>query len=390
MSSTPTSSSAFNFKPLLISNMVCSMTMMAFIAILGPIASVVGLAPWQAGTIATAGGVLWMATARLWGQRSDHHGRRTVLLQGVNGFLLSNLAMCALLILSLQFMPSSVLIFLGMLLARSVTGAFYATIPTVGQALVADNVQPAQRTATLAALGAANAAGLVLGPALAASLTHHSLAAPLYLIAVLPVVANFMLWRYLPKQAAQAHASRAAVALHDPRLRGPMTVAFVAMLCVAIAQITIGFFAIDQLRLNPTEAAQAAGTSLTLVGIGLILTQIAVRQLNWPPKKLIRTGAVIGVLGFASAAISLSTGMLATSFLVVSVGTGCIFPAFAALASNAVEPHEQGAAAGSIGAAQGFGMVVGPIAGTLLYSLSPSVPYFFAALLLGVIAISRI
>lgn len=363
---------------------------MAFISVLGPIARVLGLAPWQAGAIATAGGLFMMLSSRVWGQRSDHLGRRSVLLQGVGGFLLSNIAMCVLLIVALKLSLYGILVFAGMLLARSATGLFYAAIPTSGQALVADNVAPAQRTATMAALGAANAAGLVLGPALAASLASHSLSTPLYLITFLPVVALFMLWRYLPTQAPKAHAATAAVALHDPRLRKPMAVAFVAMMCVAIAQITIGFFAIDQLRLSPEAAAQASGTSLTLVGVGLILTQLAVRQLNWPAQRLIRVGALIALMGFATAAIALSTWMLATSFLVVAVGMGCIFPAFAALASNSVEAHEQGAAAGSIGAAQGLGMVVGPLAGTLLYSITPGVPYFFAALLLGAVAIFRV
>lgn len=383
-------STRFNFQPLLVANMICSMTMMAFISVLGPIARVLDLAPWQAGSIATAGGLFMMVTSRAWGQRSDHLGRRAVLLHGVGGFLVSNIAMCVLLILALLYSPSSLLIFVGMLLARSATGAFYVAIPTAGQALVADNVAPAQRTATMAALGAANAAGLVLGPALAALLTGYSLAAPLYLIVLLPGVALFMLWRYLPTQAAKAHAAITPIALHDPRLRKPMAVAFVAMMCVAIAQITIGFFAIDQLRLSPEGAAQASGTSLTLVGVGLILTQLAVRQLNWAPQRLIRVGALIALLGFATAAIALSTWMLATSFLVIAVGMGCIFPAFAALASNAVEAHEQGAAAGSIGAAQGLGMVVGPLAGTLLYSWTPGTPYLFAAVLLGAVALSRI
>ncbi len=44
-----------------------------------------------------------------------------------------------------------------------------------------------------------------------------------------------------------------------------------------------------------------------------------------------------------------------------------------AMAANAVQPHEQGAAAGSVGAAQGLGNVLGPLAGALLYEISPTV-----------------
>ena len=50
------------------------------------------------------------------------------------------------------------------------------------------------------------------------------------------------------------------VSLTDPRLLRPLTVAFVAMLCVSLAQITVGFFALDRLGLAPAEAARLAGT----------------------------------------------------------------------------------------------------------------------------------
>ena len=64
---------------------------------------------------------------------------------------------------------------------------------------------------------------------------------------------------------------------------------------------------------------------------------------------------------------------------------GWVYPSMSALAANAVEPHEQGTAAGTITAMQGLGVVLGPIAGTLVYSMSVSAPYLMvAALLLAV------
>ena len=51
------------------------------------------------------------------------------------------------------------------------------------------------------------------------------------------------------------------------------------------------------------------------------------------------------------------------------------------------EPHEQGTTAGSIGAAQGMGMVAGPLIGTLLYAAGPAVPYLLVALMLLLMAL---
>lgn len=68
-------------------------------------------------------------------------------------------------------------------------------------------------------------------------------------------------------------------------------------------------------------------------------------------------------------------------------GMGWIFPAFAALAANSVDAAEQGATAGTVGAVQGLGVVIGPLAGTLIYAVEPRLPYLVAAFLLLLVAL---
>ncbi|MFP3632092.1 MFS transporter, partial [Burkholderia sp. SIMBA_045] len=89
----------------------------------------------------------------------------------------------------------------------------------------------------MASLGAANACGLVLGPALAALLARHSLSLPFYVLAVLPLLGFAFLKARLPRQELHLAQAPTRVRLGDPRLRRPMVVAFVAMLCVSVAQI---------------------------------------------------------------------------------------------------------------------------------------------------------
>lgn len=279
----------FNLKPLLAANLACTMAMMAFVAIVGPLARQLLLPAWQAGAAVTVGGVLWMLLSRPWGAASGRRGRRAILLTGVGGFALSYWAMCAVLVMSLQFMPSALLVFVGLLLTRGAIGAFCAAIPSTGQALIADFIPPDRRAGVMASLGAANAVGMALGPALAAALAQYSLSLPLYVTALLPPMAWVVLWRALPRHEHHAAASPSTLQLNDARLRRPMAVAFIAMFCVAVAQITVGFFAIDRLHLGPGAAARAAGIALTAVGIGLIASQLVVRRLDWPPLRLIRT-----------------------------------------------------------------------------------------------------
>lgn len=377
---------AFSLRPLLAAYLACTMAMMAFVALIGPLARLLGLAPWQAGASVTVGGLLWMLLARAWGAASDRHGRRPVLLIGVAGFALAYWAMVAVVDVSLQRQPAVLWVFAGLVLTRGAIGAFFAAVPSVGQALVADHVPPERRAASMAALGAANAVGMVGGPALSAALAPQGLSLPLYATGLLPLLALAVLWRALPRGPRRRDMVPGVLALAEPRLRRPMCVAFSAMLSVTLAQASVGFFALDRLALAPAEAARTAGLALTCVGLSLITVQVVATRLSWTPERMIRTGALVAAAGGAGMWFVDGSLALCLAFATMAAGMGWVFPAFQAQASNAVQAHEQGAAAGSIGAAQGLGMVGGPLLGTLLHGLAPVAPYAFVALLMVAVA----
>jgi len=379
---TLTTASTLDTRPLLLANMACTMSMMAFVALIGPIARLLGMATWQAGAAVTVSGVVWVLLARPWGRAADRLGRRRILLLGSAGFTVAYWLLCLFVEGALRWMPGASLAFVGLMLARGCIGAFYAAIPVGCNALIAAHIGPQQRARAMASLGAANAVGLVLGPALAALLARHSLSLPFHVMSLLPASAFLvLLFKLKPQPLAHRHAP-SPVHLSDPRLRRPLLVAFSAMLSVTVSQIIVGFFALDRLQLGPAEAAQAAGIALTTVGVALILSQIILRQLEWPPLKMIRVGASVSALGFAAGSLATSAPWLWGCYFVAAAGMGFVFPAFSALAANAMHASEQGATAGSIGAAQGMGAVIGPLAGTLIYALDPRLPFLVVAVLL--------
>ncbi|QQE86377.1 MFS transporter [Pseudomonas putida] len=379
---TLTTASTLDTRPLLLANMACTMSMMAFVALIGPIARLLGMATWQAGAAVTVSGVVWVLLARPWGRAADRLGRRRILLLGSAGFTVAYWLLCLFVEGALRWIPGASLAFVGLMLARGCIGAFYAAIPVGCNALIADHIGPQQRARAMASLGAANAVGLVLGPAFAALLARHSLSLPFHVMSLLPASAFLvLLFKLKPQPLAHRHAP-SPVHLSDPRLRRPLLVAFSAMLSVTVSQIIVGFFALDRLQLGPAEAAQAAGIALTTVGVALILSQIILRQLEWPPLKMIRVGASVSGLGFAAGSLATSAPWLWGCYFVAAAGMGFVFPAFSALAANAMHASEQGATAGSIGAAQGMGAVIGPLAGTLIYALDPRLPFLVVAVLL--------
>ncbi|MBH1834519.1 MFS transporter [Stenotrophomonas maltophilia] len=370
---------------LVLAALIGTMAMMSLVAVIGPVVRLLGLSEWHAGLSVTAAGVLWMLAARRWGQLSDRIGRKRVLLLAMGAYTGVYLALAMFIDVALQVTPPVVVSVLVLVGARGLIGLFYAAVPPTAAALIADQAPAGQRTQFLARLGSANALGMVLGPAAAGWLAYTHLSLALYVAALLPLLALALLaWR-LPSTAPAAAASsarRTPLRRLDRRLRLPQLAAFLGMVSVTIAQVTVGFFAIDRLGLAAAEGARMAGIALTAVGVGLILAQALVMKLEVPPRRWIVLGALIAGIGFASVAAVQQSWQLPAAYALAAFGMGFVFPSFQALAADAVQAHEQGAAAGTVAAAQGLGMVVGPMLGTLLYRGGPSLPYLLVGVLL--------
>ncbi|MBK1674592.1 MFS transporter [Ectothiorhodospira shaposhnikovii] len=381
----------FSLKPLMFQSFVCTMAMMTFTALAGPIGRSLGLAPWNMGLAVTAGGIAWILTARAWGNASDRHGRRPVLLSGLGGFAIAYAGLCLITALALEDRMPALMALAGLVIGRTLTGGFFSAVPTAGAAMIADHVPPDRRTAAMGALGMASASAMVIGPAVAGLVAPYDLVLPLLVAAALPVVAFAASWSFLPRTGKPIRSvAQQPPPLTDPRLRRPAVVAFVSMLAVATAQMVIGFYALDRLGLSPQEGARVAGIALACVGVALILGQTMVRVLRWPPEFLIRLGAAIAALAFFGVAFATTAILLYLCYFVAAAGMGLLWPSVSALAANAVQPHEQGAAAGTITTAQGLGSVIGPLLGTTIYSVAITAPYMLIALLLAVLIPWRI
>ena len=363
---------------LMLAALTGTMAMMAFVAIVGPLVRRLELPEWVAGLSVTTGGLLWMLLARWWGGMGDRHGRKPVLVVGFAAFALVYLALAYGIDLALRRDITAAAALVLLVVARGLVGAFYAAVPPTAAALVADTTPPAARPAALAKLGSANALGLVLGPAAAGWLAGRDLALALYFAALLPLLALVVVALGLPSgaQAAARPPGAPPMKLLDRRLRVPALTAFAAMGSVAIAQVLVGFFAIDRLNLSVVEGARVAGSSLAAVGCSLMVAQQLVMRLKHVPMgRWIGVGALIAGLGFFGVTLVTTQWQMLLSYAVMSFGMGMIFPNFQALAANAVLPHEQGAAAGTLSAAQGLGMVLAPLIGTMLYRVAPALPY---------------
>lgn len=374
---------------LFVFNTLCLTAIMAFMPVIGPVVRGLRLAEWHGGLVVTVAGVLWMLMARYWGGRSDRVGRRRVLLRAAAGYIVSYLLLAIGLDLMLREPPPVWLALLALMALRALIGAFYAAMPTVSAARIADITAPEQRGAMMARLGAANGLGMVLGPAIGGLLVKDSLTLPLYIAAVLPLLGTLWLAAKLPSDAAHEPRVTPPLKLSDRRLRLPLAAMLLAMSAVITAQMIVGFYAMDALRQEPGPAARTAGWAMTTVGVMLILVQVGLakaRRMN--AARCLAGGALLSGVGFLLVPVLGGAEGLVACYAIMAAGMGLVFPSIQTLAANAVTADEQGIAAGSVIAVQGMAMVVAPLVCTLLYGVRPWVPYVVAASLLLLVALA--
>jgi len=78
---------------------------------------------------------------------------------------------------------------------------------------------------------------------------------------------------------------------------------------------------------------------------------------------------------------------LRISFGLLGGAFACATPGINGSASLKMEPHEQGAAAGYLAAANTIGAILGPVVGTSLYKLQPNAPMLIGGVLMIIISV---
>ena len=99
--------------------------------------------------------LLWVIAAPYWANRSDHHGRRAMVLLGLIGFCVS-LFLCGLFLTAgVNGWISGTTAFVLFVLGRMIYGGFGSAAPPAAQAIIAGRTTREERTRALALLGSA-------------------------------------------------------------------------------------------------------------------------------------------------------------------------------------------------------------------------------------------
>jgi len=366
-----------------------TLTITAILPILGPLIRALGLSESQGGWMFSIGSALMALSASWWGVRSDKVGRKPMILLGFMGLFLSYSLYTSVLWFGLQGLLVGIPLFIALLISRSIVGLFFPVVPSSAQAYMADITTQQQRASGMALISAANGVGMVVGPAIVGGLAIFGLIWPMLLATILPLLAFLLVRAWLPTVPPRPMPPRQRLSPWTPGVRNWLLVALCTMLSVITLQIIAGFYFQDTLALSQTATASSLATALSLTGLMLIVTQtLQIKVLRWHARRLAAVGTVFTSCGILILLLTHSLPTYYLAYVFLGTGSGMLFPAFMSGASLCVPPTRQGAVAGLLGATQGLGATIAPLAGTLLYEQSPTWPFYMLLCLMGVAALA--
>lgn len=330
-----------------------------------------GLSDFQNGLLFAIYSVFQFASTPIIGRLSDKYGRRPLLLFSIIGTAISFFMMA--------FAPSAIFLFI----ARALDGVTAGNIP-VAFAVISDSTKPEERPKAFGLVGAAFNFGFVFGPAISALTVGFGEGIPFVIAGVITVIAVVLTALYLPETNKHmgevkegklfdfAHMWRT---LFDPNVGMTFVISLIFFLAFSCA-IIYGFqpFTMDILKINASQNAML----FTMFGVvGLIAQSFLV---GWSSKKFgIKRAFSYSILFTALSFVMMFFSHSLTFFVIASIVLA-IFNSVAetllpTILSQEADEKSQGSIMGLNASYQSIGMIVGPILGGVVATIS--IPWTF-------------
>lgn len=352
--------------------------------ILPPLGRQLGLGPTQVTTIFACSAAIWIFSSAFWGVRSDHWGRKPVMLLGLTAFAVSFAAFASTMLAGLHHWLLVPLIFPLMVASRCIYGTFGSGTSAAAQAYVADRTTPRERLRGVAIISMAFALGTTFGPVIGSGLTYIGLLAPFYFISGLALVSALAIYFFLPERSPpKVHRQQMSrLRWYEPRMFPFVAFGVVLSMIASIPVQTVGFFIEDVLKFDAHATARLTGVGLMAAAMSALFAQfVIVQRFHLSSRVLTASGLILAGVSNALFLVAHDFVFVILALMLSGLGFGMARPAFTSGASLSVEPHEQGAVAGLLGAAGAAGFIFGPMIGWL-YEMSPKVPYAFGAVVM--------
>lgn len=359
--------------------------------IVAPLARSIGFSDQLFGLAFSVANVTLIFAAPYWGRQSDVIGRKRVFTIGLFGSAIGTAFMAITLQAGLAGMLTTWSMFILIVLSRGAYGLTASAIYPSASAYIADVTDRRNRGKGMALIGGANSLGSILGPAIGGGLSFLGVLVPMYTAVVISLLGGVAAVLYLaePARHREGRASDARMKFTDPRLR-PYMIMWAAFFVVFISlNIVTAFFVQDRLGIDdPASRIRTASLALTSMAVVITIIQgVILQRFHVSPPVLLRLCGPSFSVGLLIVAFAHSLATLLIGFAVIGLAFSFATPGINGSASLAVAPHEQGAAAGYLSAANTVGAIIGPALGTSIYQIQPNAPMLFGAFLFIVISI---
>ena len=317
----------------------------------------------------------------VWGKLSDRIGRRPVMLVTIAGTGLA-------------------LFFLGMadsfpqiFAARLLSGIFGSNI-SVATAYLTDVTDEADRTRWMGMIGACFAVGFTLGPPIGGLLARIDHGTPMLFAAGLSAL-NFV-WAVAALREPERLAERPVGTMTSRLdvLRNPAIarICFVYFLfSVAVTQLETTFALLMAHRFGADEL----GVGLIMLAMAIVMGGIqggAMKRLaaRYKERRLILVGLGLMALSFVAVPVPHAIAFLMLPLVVAATGRGLAQPPMMSLVSQTGDAGSRGIVMGVFQSCASAARVVGPLLAGPLYDLDQSFPYWLAAGLAALAALTAI
>ena len=348
-----------------------------------------GFSEMEINTVVSISAAMFIIFTPFWGRLSDRIGRKSVLLVGLTGYVLSNIIFLYSASIGLLGYVSGFFLLFILLVSRIINSAVGAASRPATGAYVADVTSLEERSSGMGKFGAANNIGTILGPVLVGSIIGinifnskiegFALLTPLIVMSFLMIVAIFFVLLFLPnKKNADSDEINSERPALDKNLKMLISIGVIVFTSFAIVQSVTAYYIQDRFSLTLDETARSTALLLGTMALMAIVSQLTfVQRFKGSPLELIKYSIPLFILSSLIIVFSPSYTFIYFGMAIMGLAMGLASPGYTSAASLNADPNNQGSAVGLAMVAPGLGFTLGPFLSGLLYSISINLPFFF-------------
>ncbi len=333
-----------------------------------------GLSDFGNGLLFSIFSICQFVATPLIGRLSDKYGRKPLLLVSIIGTAISFLVMA--------WAPSAIWLFI----ARALDGITAGNIP-VASAVISDTTAPQDRARGFGIIGASFGFGFIFGPAISALTLPWGLSVPFLIAAAVSFLAAILTLFVLPETNTHMGEIRSGKlfnfkhmthAIFDKAIGKTLLIIFLYSSAFSLFIYAFQPVSVKILKLS----AQQIAIFFTVAGLMGVIAQAGVIPRftkRWGEKKALTGSLLVMVATFSGFFLARHFLLFIMLVIINSFANAFVLPLTQALLSKEVDAKSQGSILGLAASYQSIGMILGPILGGVIATVSVPMPFLLGA-----------